>query len=102
MNIKIEQMQLAALSHSSGFEALCVLMEQTVRDAVAELLATDPANQNEVLAKHNSARTMAAFYTRMRKAVEFSTNESLGDVRAAAIDERLKEMTKENFVQFVQ
>jgi hypothetical protein len=65
-----EKATLSAYVKQQGFDIIQRIMEDCVRKFNFNLLNTDPANQDKVLANHYLAKVSAMFYTSLMERIE--------------------------------
>jgi hypothetical protein len=86
-----EKMGLFAFSHTEQCQALYKLMENMVIEARDDAMAVDPANEKEQKSKMDLAHAMGLYYTRIRKSIESTANEHIGELQRIANEEVLRD-----------
>lgn len=87
----MEKADLFAFSHTETCRALYKLMENMVIDARDEAVAVPPEEEKLQKAKMDMAHAMSKFYTRLRKEIETTASEHLGETQYLANQEVLKD-----------
>lgn len=72
--------ELASLRAHPGFKVLQKIFKCGVDQFVLTMINTDQSNQDEVLARHNAARTAAQFYTWVVNAINNTVYEYVHSV----------------------
>lgn len=86
-----EKVDLFAFSHTETCRALYKLMENLVLDARDEAMAVPPEEEKLQKAKMDMAHAMSKFYTRLRKEIESTASEHIGELQRIANEEVMKD-----------
>lgn len=84
-----EKMDLFSFTHTSTAKALYKLMENLIIDARDEAMAVDPVDEKLQKSRIDGAHWFSVFYTRVRKSIESSAMEHIGELQRFANEEIL-------------
>lgn len=90
----MQKMDLFAFSHTETAKSLWELMQNMIIEARDEAMAVDPAEEKVQKARMDTAHAMAKFYTRVRKEIEFLSNERMGEIERLANEEIMKDQDR--------
>lgn len=86
-----QKVDLIVLSSNPNFESVYILMENEVLDARDEAMAVDPVNEKLQAVRMSQAHTIAKFYAKIRKEIEFAATEQLDTIKTKAVQEATQE-----------
>lgn len=70
-----DRQDLVSVREMPGYDIIMKLAEEECESFATELINTNPANKEEVLARHSMTKSAWQFFLRLQKRIEFETNE---------------------------